>query len=441
MNLLNKIAKIVLMIVIFLCIFTVNSNATIKGKVLADNIRLREKANTDSKILMLVSINENVDVIEKDGEWYKISYKGKTGYTKKEFIKLEEDEEIETLQQEDLEQENPELENTNTEQNNENVSVENNIKTVSNTQSIYILPLINSSIIEEIQANTDIEIIQNTNGWSFVAISSSNISGWIRTDKLIDKLQEVEQEEEIVEETLEPEQEEQEESETNIIEINKTGYIKKASVNLRKGPSTDTEKIGSLTLNTEIKVISEENGWYKIQVNNKTGYILKELVSFEKVEVTSRNAEIPRQEESTTDTTPKEEENAVPTDSVSSDLGKQIVDYAMTFVGYPYIYGGTTPNGFDCSGFTSYVYKHFGYSISRTSSAQASNGKAVAKADLQPGDLVLFKGQNSSSIGHVGIYIGGNQFVHASTAKTGVKVSSLSASGYIKRYVTARRII
>ena len=91
MNLINKIAKIVLMMIFILCIFTGYTRAAIPGKVIADNIRLRKEANTDSKILILISINEKVEVIEKEGEWYKISYKEHTGYTKKEFIKLEED--------------------------------------------------------------------------------------------------------------------------------------------------------------------------------------------------------------------------------------------------------------------------------------------------------------------------------------------------------------
>ena len=440
MKLLNNVVKIALMIIIFLTIFTVSSMASITGKVVADNIRLRKEASTDSKIVTLISINEKVEVIETEGEWYKISYKNNTGYIKKEFIKLEEEEKKEVIEQENtIPQQNNNNEDTMPEEK-VTETIMQNTKTVANTQSIYILPLINSAIISEIQPNTEIELIQSTKGWSY--IMASNISGWIRTDKLIEKIEVVEQEEPIVQEQ---ENEENKQEETpKVTEINKIGYIKKTNVNFRKGPSTKEEKIGSLSINTEIKVISEQDGWYKIQTNNKTGYVLKELVSFEKVEVTSRNTDTPRQEETQEYTTTKTDNNTktdTSTTNVSSNLGQQIVDYAMSFKGYPYVYGGSTPSGFDCSGFTSYVYKHFGYSISRSSSAQASNGKEVAKADLQLGDLVLFKGVNSSRIGHVGIYIGNNEFIHASTEKTGVKISSLSTSGYIKRYVTARRII
>ena len=446
MNLLNKVVKIALMIIIFLCVFTVSSIAAITGKVTVDNIRLRKEPNTESKILALISINEKVEVIETYEEWYKISYKDKTGYTKKEFIKLGEDEDTQVTEEVNKE------ENTNTsiqeevagnvlEENSAIEIPENTKKTVSTTQSIYILPLINSATIGEIQPNTEIEIIQNTTGWSYIVTYS--VSGWIRTDKLVEMSDAVEQEEIPAQEQKEEQDAEQpEEVEPEITEINKTGYIKKTNVNYRKGPSTKDEKIGALAINTEIKVIHEENGWYKIKVNGKTGYVLKDLVSFEKVEVTSRNLDTSRQEETQeNNNTITPEKTEKPTTSTASNLGQQIVDYAMTFKGYPYVYGGSTPSGFDCSGFTSYVYKHFGYSISRSSSAQANNGREVSKSDLQLGDLVLFKGVNSSRIGHVGIYIGNDEFIHASTEKTGVKISSLNTSGYIARYVTARRII
>ena len=118
------------------------------------------------------------------------------------------------------------------------------------------------------------------------------------------------------------------------------------------------------------------------------------------------------------------------------------VEYAKKYLGYKYVSGGSSPEtGFDCSGFTSYVYKHFGISISRTSGAQASNGTAVSKSNLQAGDLVIFNNKSNSSVGHVGIYIGGNTFIHAGNSGTGVITTSLSDSYYSARYVTGRRII
>lgn len=118
-----------------------------------------------------------------------------------------------------------------------------------------------------------------------------------------------------------------------------------------------------------------------------------------------------------------------------SRKGSDVAKYALKFVGYPYRYGGKDPSGFDCSGFTSYVYKQFGVKIPSSSVAQRSVGRYVPKSELRPGDIVCFKNTN-----HVGIYIGNGKFVHASTRKTGVKISSLNSGKYPQRYVTARRI-
>ena len=124
-----------------------------------------------------------------------------------------------------------------------------------------------------------------------------------------------------------------------------------------------------------------------------------------------------------------------PAKNVTSSTGSAVVNYAKQFLGYKYVYGGTTTNGFDCSGFTQFVYKHFGITLNRTAAAQYSNGKAVT--DLQAGNLVMF---GKSGINHVGIYIGGNTFIHAANSSRGVTTDTLSSGYYKTNYVGARRI-
>ena len=130
-------------------------------------------------------------------------------------------------------------------------------------------------------------------------------------------------------------------------------------------------------------------------------------------------------------------------EAAKSGKGQEIADYALTLVGSRYVYGGSSPNGFDCSGFTKYVYAQFGYSINRTASNQLDNGTAVSMSELQPGDLVMFKksGSGSKRASHVGIYVGGGQFVHASTAKVGVIVSNMSDAYYTTGFVGGRRLV
>ena len=126
--------------------------------------------------------------------------------------------------------------------------------------------------------------------------------------------------------------------------------------------------------------------------------------------------------------------------STGNASGQDIVNYALQFVGYNYTWGGTSPStGFDCSGLVQYVYKQFGYSLNRVAADQAKNGRHVEASELQPGDILCFY-SGSSYIGHVGIYIGNGQFVHASNSTTGVIISNL-AGNYTNRGFEARRII
>ena len=112
-----------------------------------------------------------------------------------------------------------------------------------------------------------------------------------------------------------------------------------------------------------------------------------------------------------------------------------VVGVAMRYLGTPYVWGGSSPGGFDCSGFVAYVFGQVGVSLPHYSGAQYGYGTAVPRDQLQPGDLVFFDG-----LGHVGIYIGGGQFIHAPHTGDVVKISSLGESWYASTYVGARRI-
>ncbi|QSX08588.1 C40 family peptidase [Alkalibacter rhizosphaerae] len=117
----------------------------------------------------------------------------------------------------------------------------------------------------------------------------------------------------------------------------------------------------------------------------------------------------------------------------NGSIGSSIVAEAKRYLGVPYVRGGSTPSGFDCSGFTSYVYRQLGISIPRTSGAQARVGGYVARSDLKPGDLVAFTG-------HVGIYVGGGNFIHAPSPGKRVMISSMNTSYWRARYISGRRV-
>ncbi|NCB51324.1 MAG: hypothetical protein EOM54_05520 [Clostridia bacterium] len=128
-------------------------------------------------------------------------------------------------------------------------------------------------------------------------------------------------------------------------------------------------------------------------------------------------------------------------DSTGTATGQEIVDYAETFLGVPYVYGGTSPSGFDCSGLVYYCYTHYGYSVNRTAAGLAYSGEEVSASDLQPGDIILFTSSGGSYIGHTGIYIGDGNFIHAPHTGDVVKISSLSETYYTNHYWGARRVV
>lgn len=198
-----------------------------------------------------------------------------------------------------------------------------------------------------------------------------------------------------------------------------------STLNVRSGPGTGYDKVATLSDNAVVTIVGINNGWYKIKTSSGTvGYVSSEYM------VTCKDSAGSRGDGTT----------AVAATSNSS-MGQQVVAYAKQFMGVPYVYGGNGPNSFDCSGFTSYIYRHFGYTLNRTASTQLSNGTAVSKSELQPGDLVFFRYNTSYPASHVGIYIGNGQFIHASTNKYQVQIDQLNTGHYANVYIAARRIL
>ena len=188
-------------------------------------------------------------------------------------------------------------------------------------------------------------------------------------------------------------------------------------VNFRKEPSTSAPIISKLAANSKIKIIGCEGEWYKIIADNQEGWVVARCV--DRVTVTSRSG--------------------------SNSTAQKVVELAKKQLGKKYVWGGNGPDSFDCSGLTKYIFGKVGVNLERISYNQAEQGIAVKKENLQPGDLVFFSGINATSsnakISHVGIYIGGGQFIHASNPTRGVVQDDINDSYYSKHYVKARRVI
>ncbi len=194
-----------------------------------------------------------------------------------------------------------------------------------------------------------------------------------------------------------------------------------SSLNVRAGMGTDTAKVGSLPKGSVVKVYDEEEGWYHVD----DGYISAEYAT--KLSDAQAAAAISAASQ--------------PAVVSASSKGQEVANFAKKFVGYRYVYGGSSPKGFDCSGFTMYVYRQFGISLPHSASSQLGCGKAVSRSQLQPGDLVMFRKGSSKPASHVGVYIGNGKFVHASTPSKGVRIDSLSSSYYATGLVGCRRLL
>lgn len=467
----------------------------------------RKEASKGSEPLGTLENGTTVEIIEEDGEWYKVKYKNKEGYLFAEYVTVEE-----TVETDSETTNNEETINDETQEPVKEDAVTTSEKmTTLNDVKVYIMPVITSSTTGTIKAGTKVTIEKQLNNWAYV--TSGKKSGWIRTYNLTTNDVE-ENEENSNTENEEEQNNEQQEKETSL----SYGYINESSVNVRKEPSTSSKILTTLILNTGVNIVAETDEWYKVTYNEIEGYIAKRLIS-EKPKATSRSSNEDRSYDSwngyisvsvanirkdastssdilttlnqkskvkvvgeksdfyvidinnetayvsktlvvdsldkiieiksekttsnnsnTTKENKKEEtqENVVEKNS----KGEEIVNFAKKYLGYSYVYGGTTPSsGFDCSGFVYYVFNSCGYNISRSCSVQAKTGTAVSKAKLEAGDVIFFDNTSDGSIGHVGIYIGNGKFIHAANPKRGVVYDTINSGYYNTYYYSARRFV
>lgn len=411
------------------------------GKVTTDTLRVRKEPSTDSSTVALLSIGDEIEILEEANGWYKIKSGENVGYVAAQYINVltNTNENIEKVNGDSQNGEETKENTNNEEENNQNENTENKaesgepketVSVLSSGEKIYITPLISSLVLNKLEEEKQIEIVSEINGWSY--IKTGDISGWVRTESI--KSKEVEKKAE------EPEKKEEENKDNNSSQ--KTGYISTNSVNFRKEANTSAEVITKLSRNAKVTVISEEGNWAQITYNGDTGYVSKDYVSDKEIEITSRGTTRSSKDTDKQETVKTNETSSAstPVSTNGSISGSNVVAYAKQYLGSKYVSGGASPKGFDCSGFTTYVYKHFGISLSRTSSGQASNGRAVARSELQAGDIICFSNSSSSKrIGHVGIYVGGGQFIHAANSRKGVIISNVSGAGFY--FVCARRVV
>ena len=206
-----------------------------------------------------------------------------------------------------------------------------------------------------------------------------------------------------------------------VVTTSGNGSISGDAVNFRSGPSLSSTVLDCLSEGTTINIRGSCGEWYEVEHNSTVGYVYGIYVS--------RNGQVTVEV-----TTPVVEEQPIIRSSTSDD----IVNTAMNYLGVPYVWGGTSEYGLDCSGLVYLVYKQHGITINRVAQDMCSNGTEVSLNDLQPGDILLF-GSSIYNIWHVGIYVGDGNLIHSSYGTT-VRVNSLDEIVGMK-LISARRII
>lgn len=368
-------------------------------------VNLRAEMSTDSEVLAELSRGTVLTVLDVFDGWYQVQTGDLTGYVASAFVTLAEGHDPSQLLAETL----PE----------------------SSTSVLAVGLVVGSGVRMRSEPNTDCSIVSTLDRGAAVCVMGA-ADGWYRVDYdgkggyiAADYL--------TVSEATEG--------------FSCYALVLADSLNMRSAPDAGAGRVTSVSSGSYVDVSGFENGWFHVSYNGSTGYMSGDYLTLTDSKPTPAKTTTSSSGSSSSSSNSKGSTSLPSGGSAGrgSGTGADLVAEGERYLGVRYVYGGASPSGFDCSGFTMYVYAQFGYSLPHGANRQLSYGTPISKGDLQPGDLVFFYGTDggdSSSASHVGLYVGDGTFIHASSGSSRcVKYSSLYESYYTNHYLTARRIV
>lgn len=275
------------------------------------------------------------------------------------------------------------------------------VANAKNTLNIRKKPDSDSKLTGQLADNAGCEVLKEKDGW--YKIRSGEVTGWVKKKHLLIGEDAVAQAEKVM---------------TVKATANTNG------INMRTAPDMNCEIHATLDEGNSVKVIEQLGDWTKVGSEDNESYVLTESIEIsESLPVAKTVKEIEAEEEAKRkEKKEKQREEDRKLRRTISGTRNSLVNYALQFVGNPYVWGGTSlTNGVDCSGFTMKVYKKYGISLPHHAASQAGCGTSIRASQLRPGDLIFYSG--GKGINHVALYIGGGRVVHASNPRTGIKTS------------------
>ena len=370
------------------------------------SINLRAAADTESTILNVLSVGTQVKVIDIYEDWFKVQSGEYTGYVKAEYVSTDKARADEIM-----------LATTMYRMGTADQSI--NVRTAADENALILSQVAQGSWV--------IILEQPSDGWYKVYYGDDYDVGYVSAEYITTG--------EMTERSVVNKA-----RNNRIAAIAKNANIKTSdtAVAVKIMPDDNSETLTTLANNASCKILSGGTNWTKIIVSatNEVGYVKTSNVTA----VEEKKAEVKAAVQPDKKNITKKSSSVAAAAPAASGNGSRLVSQAAKYIGTKYVYGGTSPSGFDCSGLVQYCCRALGVSVNRSAAAQFSNGKAVSRSDLQPGDLVFFS-KGGGRITHVVIYAGNGQVIHAPRTGRTVCYQSLSSICEYSKYVGARRVM